>query len=889
MAETIIQKLTKDPMTSNEIRKAFLRYFQDREHKIVPSSPVVPQEDPTLLFTNAGMNQFKRIFLGQETRDYRRAASVQKCIRVSGKHNDLEEVGRDGLHHTFFEMLGNWSFGDYYKREAIRFAWEFLTANMGLPKDRLWVTVFTEDDEAAKLWPQVTDLPADRVIRFGAKENFWEMGETGPCGPCSEIHFDRGPGFGCGKPDCGINCDCERFLEIWNLVVIQYDRDGSGRLTELPAKHVDTGMGLERLAALVQNVPSNYGTDLFTPIIESIARFCGQDPNDPRMQTSMWVIADHIRALTLAIADGAMPSNEGRGYVLRRILRRAARHGRLLGMHEPFIYKLAGVVVDIMGQAYPELNQGREHVALVIKAEEQRFGQTLDQGIEKFEELVAKLKGRGQKTIPGEETFRLYDTYGFPADLTQVMAQEKGMDVDLDGFQEAMAEQRERSREVSVMVDTLQQARDWKQLSKGKSSVFMGYDTCESEAVVRKWDSIKDNQVEVILDRTPFYAEAGGQAGDKGRIVGDGLAIEVSNTVHRIIRKKHEIVHIGKLVEGRIGSGKVRAAVNLDRRKSTARNHTATHLLQAALRQILGAHVHQSGSLVTPQRLRFDFTHYAAMSPAELEQVQALVNEKIRENLPVTTYQTSLEEARAQGVTALFGEKYDEKVRVVQVADTSQELCGGTHVGATGEIGLFLIMNEGGIAAGVRRIEALTGKAAYQHVHGQLKSIRDLAELLKVAPNQLRERVEKLLAAREKLEKKLKEASVQSAVTQLDDLLANAQETEGIQVVAARVEVTDRGALLKLADSLREKLPAGVGVLATVTGDGILLVAVVGEEAMAKYKLRAGDIVKRVAQVAGGKGGGKPHLAQGGGGDPSKLPEALTAASKAVSELLQKG
>jgi alanyl-tRNA synthetase len=876
-------------MTAEDIRKAFLKYFEEQGHRIIPSSPVVPEDDPTLLFTNAGMNQFKPIFLGQETRDYGRAASVQKCIRVSGKHNDLEEVGRDGLHHTFFEMLGNWSFGDYYKKEAIAFAWEFLTVRMGLQKDRLWATVFEDDDEAAALWPKVTGLPADRVLRFGAKENFWEMGETGPCGPCSELHFDRGPQFGCGKPDCSVNCDCERFLEIWNLVFIQYDRDDSGRLKELPAKHVDTGMGLERLAALKQDVPSNYGTDLFMPIIERIGELSGKDIDDPDMRTSLWVIVDHIRALTFAIADGAMPSNDGRGYVLRRILRRAARHGRLLEMHEPFIYKLASVVVDIMGPAYPELNQGREHVALVIKAEEERFGQTLDQGIEKFLELVAGLNRQGLTIIPGQEVFRLYDTYGFPADLTQVMAREKGMDVDLDGFDQAMAEQKKRSREVSVEVDTAQQVRNWKQLSKGKSSQFVGYDTCESESVIRKWNSIDDHQVEVVLDKTPFYAEAGGQMSDRGQIVGQGFTIDVTNTVYRIVDGRNEIVHVGQLAGGEIGPNKVRAVVNTDRRKSTARNHTATHLLQAALRQILGSHIHQSGSLVAPERFRFDFTHYSAMSPAELEDVEALVNEKIRQNIPVSTYQTSLEKARSQGVTALFGEKYDQQVRVVQVADTSQELCGGTHVEATGEIGLFVILSEGGIAAGVRRIEGLTGDGAYRLIRSHRKTLRDLAERLKAGTEQLAERVEKLLTERAELEKKLKSAASQKAVTHLDDILAGAKEVDGLQVVAAQVEAMGRDALLKTADSLRERLKAGVGVLGTVAEGEILLVAVVGEQAMDRSGLRAGDIVRAVARVAGGKGGGKAHLAQGGGGDPARLPEALNSTAATVHELLRKG
>ncbi len=884
-------------MTSNQIRTKFLGYFEDREHRIVPSSPVVPEDDPTLLFTNAGMNQFKPIFLGLETRDYRRAASAQKCIRVSGKHNDLEEVGRDGLHHTFFEMLGNWSFGDYYKKEAIRYAWEFLTVTMGLPKDRLWASVFTEDDEAAELWPRVTDLPADRVLRFGAKDNFWEMGETGPCGPCSEIHFDRGPQFGCGKPGCDVNCDCDRFLEVWNLVFIQYQRDRSGRLTELPSKHVDTGMGLERLAAIMQETDSNYGTDLFRPIIERIVALSGRDEADERLRTSMWVIADHIRALTFAISDGAMPSNEGRGYVLRRILRRAARHGRILDLHRPFIYQLSGTVVDIMGQAYPELHQGREHVALVIKAEEERFGQTLDQGIERFEELSADLSRRGVKIVPGEEAFRLYDTYGFPVDLTRVMAQEKGLEVDTAGFERALEEQRSRSRVVTVESDVEIKARNYKEITKGKSSVFVGYDVCESQSVIRKLDVLDNDQVEVILDKTPFYADAGGQLGDKGRIAGESILLEVINTKRSNVKGRDEIIHIGnlqkgdrgKLKQGEIASPSVIASVDSDRRLATARNHTATHLLQAALREVLGDHVHQSGSLVSAERLRFDFTHYSAMTPDELERVEQLVNEHIRRNRPVTTRQTSLEQARQEGVTALFGEKYDQQVRVVEVAGTSRELCGGTHVRSSGEIGLFQILSENGIAAGVRRIEALTGEPALLWIRRQRSVIRELSERLKVDTDGLLERVEKLLETNRELDKKLKRAATRSAVTRLDDILDGAREVNGVQIVAAQVEVIDRDALLKMADALREKLRRGVGVLGMLAGGRIQLVAVVGDEAQKRDRLKAGDIVRKAAQAAGGKGGGKPHLAQGGGGDPEKLSQVLAEVPEIVGALLADG
>jgi len=877
-------------MTAQQIREAFLSYFKKQGHRIVPSSPVVPADDPTLLFTNAGMNQFKPIFLGQETRDYSRAASAQKCIRVSGKHNDLEEVGRDSLHHTFFEMLGNWSFGDYYKKEAIEFAWEFLTVDMGLDKDRLWASVYTDDDEAAGLWPRVTDLPADRVLRFGAKENFWEMGETGPCGPCSELHYDRGEEFSCGKPDCGVNCGCERFLEIWNLVFIQYDRDRAGKLTELPAKHVDTGMGLERLTAIKQGVDSNYGTDLFRPIIERIIELSGQDESDRRLRTSMWVIADHIRALTFAIADGAMPSNEGRGYVLRRILRRAARHGRILDLHQPFIYGLSGTVVDIMGQAYPELHQGREHVALVIQAEEERFGQTLDQGIERFEELSADLERQGAAAVPGEEAFRLYDTYGFPVDLTRVMAREKGLEVDIAGFEKAMEAQRTRSRVSTAETGEETAARDWKTMTSGGSSVFIGYETFESSAVIRKWAAVgkgeNSRQVEVILDRTPFYAQAGGQTGDSGSITGDGFTVEVGDVILRHVDGQDEIVHTGRLTEGSIASPEVTAAVRSGRRMATARNHTATHLLQAALRRVLGDHVHQSGSLVSPERLRFDFTHFAAMTPDELRSVEELVNEHIRRNRPVTTRQTSLEQARREGVTALFGEKYDDQVRVVEVAGTSQELCGGTHVGSTGEIGLFQILGESGIAAGVRRIEALTGEAALEWIGRQRSIIDQLSARLKVDAEGLTGRVDKLLETNRELDKKLKRAATQKAVTRLDDILEGAREVDDVPVVAHRVEAGDRAALLKMADALREKLPDGAGLLGMLAEDRLQLVAVVGDRAQKEHGLKAGDIIRRAAAVAGGKGGGKPHLAQGGGGDPEKLGEVLEAVPEIIKTLL---
>jgi len=872
-------------MTSKEIRETFQRYFEERGHRRVHSAPLLP-DDPTLLFTNAGMNQFKGIFLGRETREYTRATSAQKCMRVGGKHNDLDDVGKDTYHHTLFEMLGNWSFGDYYKKEAIEFAWEFLTRNMGLPGDRLWATVYLDDDEAETLWKQVTPVDPERIRRFGEKDNFWQPGDTGPCGPCSEIHLDLGPEYGCGRPDCEPNCPrCEvghvaRYMELWNLVFIQFDRNEAGELTELPAKHVDTGLGFERVCAITQGVDSDYDTDLFRPILREIEEITGRsyDEGSDEERVAFQVLSDHIRPLTFSIADGILPSNEGRGYVLRRILRRAARYGRVLGMHEPFLYRLTSPVVDVMGEAYPEVVQGSAHASLVIEAEEEGFGRTLDRGIEIFE----RISERGD--VSGEDAFRLYDTYGFPLDLTQLMAEEKGLSVDVDGFEREMAAQRERARHASQFVEETESGAEWIVLQSDRThSTFVGYETTDADAEVVQY-RITDTEAELVLDATPFYAAAGGQVGDTGEICGDGLRFDVTDT----IRVDEAIVHRGRFVEGDADTlrGPVRAQVDTRRRAAIARNHTTTHLLHHALRQVLGEHVRQSGSLVAPDRLRFDFTHFVAMTSGEQERVEDLVNERIRENSPVFTLERSLDEAKAMGAIALFGEKYGEQVRTVQVDDYSLELCGGTHMHATGGIGHFVLLSEGAIAAGIRRIEAATGEAADAFVRGERNTLSEIAERLNVPSGEVSDRIEGLLARTRELEQDLQRARKMRSGSEVDDLIGNAEIVSGIKVVTGRMDVPPGEALRDLGDVLRGKLGTGVAVIGSVSGGKVSILAVVTDDLIQGRGLKAGDIVKDVAKIVGGGGGGRPHLAQAGGRNPEKLEEALAEVKEIVADKL---
>ncbi len=884
-------------MKSEKIRKNFLEFFKKKNHKIVPSSSLVPEDDPTLLFTNAGMNQFKDILSGKKKADFKRAVSSQKCIRVSGKHNDLEEVGKDTYHHTFFEMLGNWSFGDYFKKEAIIWAWEYLTEVCKLPKERLWATVFRDDDEAEKLWYEHTDIIKGRVLKFDEKENFWEMGEVGPCGPSTEIHYDRGEEYKCEKPNCGVNCGCGRFIELWNLVFMQYYRDENRNLSDLPAKNVDTGMGFERLVAIMQGVDSNYDTDLFKPIIYKIEEITGKQytvgrqktsegffEKESKYQESFRVIADHIRGLSFAIADGAIPSNEGRGYVLRRILRRASRHCRLLGLHKPFLYKLSSVVVDIMGKTYPELSAKKEHIALVIKSEEERFEETLDLGIELFEKVAEKVKSKKEKIIPGEEVFKLYDTYGFPIDLTQVMAREKGLKLDLDGFEREMKIQQARSKEKTKFIPI--DAKGLIDVAKHlhHKTVFI-YDAYEVEANVL--DVVYGPFNAFILEKTPFYVETGGQIGDKGKILADNFEFEVTN----VFKEGDLVIHVGNIKKGKLSAKypikKVIARIDVERRKSIMRNHTVTHLLHKALKKTLGEHVNQSGSLVAPDRLRFDFTHFKALDFAELEAVEYKVNQKIWENLKVETFIALFEQAKKMGAVALFGEKYEDRVRVVKTGDYSMELCGGTHVKATGEIGLFKIISETSIASGIRRIEAVTGEMAYKLVKEQKEVLDNLEEILRVRGQEILDKVQQLLKSNKLLEKKLKKEVAKKAEEKIEKLAEKAEELDGIKIISNKFEIEKREELLELADVIRKNLKSSIGVLAGIIDKKIALVAVVTDDLIKEKGLKAGDVVKEVAKLVGGSGGGKAHLAQAGGKDISKLDKALKELPRIVKRMLK--
>jgi alanyl-tRNA synthetase len=874
-----------DSTSSLQVREKFLKFFEKRDHKIYPSSSLIPKDDPTLLFTNAGMNQFKDVILGKKVPEHKRVASSQKCIRVSGKHNDLEEVGKDTYHHTFFEMLGNWSFGDYFKKEAIIWAWEFLTETCKLPKERLWATVFRDDDESEKLWYENTDIKKGRVLRFDEKENFWEMGEIGPCGPCSEVHYDKGEKYKCDRPNCGVNCPCGRFVEVWNLVFMQFNRDENGKMTDLPAKVVDTGMGLERLTAVMQNVDSNYDTDLFVPLIKKIENISGLLYKGSDHGESFRVIADHIRALSFAIADGAIPSNEGQGYVLRKILRRASLHGRFLGLHKSFIYLLSSVLVDMMGKVYPELVAKKEHVALVIKSEEERFEETLDLGLPRYEKVEERALKTEEKIIPGEDIFKLTDTYGFPLDLIQVLARRKGLSLDLSGYEKLLEEQRKRSRTVvqTITADAVISGKSGAVIfGKMEKSEFVGYEKVEEETQVL----VSPNKNMLILNHTPFYAESGGQIGDSGVIYSDNFEFKVEDTK----KEGDAIIHIGKVTKGKVEdvlNKKVFAKVDINRRNSIKRNHTATHLLHRALRETLGEHVHQSGSLVAPDRLRFDFTHFKALDQAEIDKVEHLVNQRIWENRQVKSVEIPFDEAKRLGAMALFGEKYGDVVRMIEVEGYSRELCGGTHVNATGEIGLFKIISETGIAAGMRRIEAVTGETAYQLVKKQKEILDELAFILKSTPEDIKDKVESLVRNNKLLQKKIKETTKESAKIQIEELAESSTEVDGIKLIAHKAEVENRDDLLKLADTIREKLKFTIGVLAGIIDGKIVLVATVTDDLIKDKGIKAGDVVKEVSKIVGGTGGGKPHLAQGGGKDLEKLDKALNSLPEIVRRILK--
>ncbi|MBB28674.1 MAG: alanine--tRNA ligase [Gemmatimonadetes bacterium] len=860
-------------MAANQVREDFLSFFESKAHARVSSAPVAPQDDPTLLFTNAGMNQFKDIFLGSGRRDYSRAVDTQKCIRVSGKHNDLEEVGISLQHHTFFEMLGNWSFGDYFKQEAITWAWELLTEVWKLPQERMWATVFggdeqdglEADEEAEILWPQVTDIRAERVLRLGKKDNFWEMGETGPCGPCSEIHYYVGEDPDALSPDT-IDLDSEDFTEIWNLVFIQFNRDSEGVLHTLPAKHVDTGMGFERVCAILQGVRSSYDTDLFQPLIAAIGDITGKSYIGQN-KIAMQVVSDHIRALTFAIAEGVLPSNEGRGYVLRRILRRAARFGRNLGMHEPFIYKLTSTVEELLGPVFPEISEQSEQVARVIKAEEEGFGKTLDRGLEIFENVSQK--GR----ISGEDAFRLYDTYGFPIDLTQLMAGEKGLDFDLQGFEREMATQQSRSREAGRKSFASEDALDDGFLPD-KHSEFVGYETLSTQTSIVAWRKGPEGSVEVYLESTPFYAESGGQVGDCGRITSTHLEIAVENT----FRVGEGIVHRGTLKRGSedlLGQAEIQAEVDEIRRMDTARNHTATHLLHEGLREVLGDHVNQAGSLVTSDRLRFDFTHFQPVDQEQQREIERIVNDAVRRNLSVAISYTQLENAREKGARMLFTEKYGDVVRTVRIGEFSFELCGGTHVDTIGQIGSFQLVSETGIAAGVRRIEAVTGAAVDRLVNRQRRILSQLEGLLGVQESELDDRISQILVSHKELERELQGLRREATGSSMDDLVDQAQQINGIRVVASEVQPADMNTFREMGDGLRNALGSGVGVLGAAMNGKASIITVVTDD-LVRQGVKAGSIVKEVARVVGGGGGGKPHMAQAGGKNPEHLGEALS-------------
>ncbi|NOZ75469.1 MAG: alanine--tRNA ligase [FCB group bacterium] len=861
-------------MDSKTIRESFIQFFRSKDHKFVRSAPVIPWDDPTLLFTNAGMNQFKPVFLGEEAAKFSRAVNSQKCIRVSGKHNDLEEVGQDTYHHTFFEMLGNWSFGDYYKAEAIRWAWELLTEIWGLEKSRLWATVYKDDDEAFNLWVSETDIGKDRILRFGAKENFWEMGDTGPCGPCSEIHYYIGDNMNQQSAD-GVNASPE-YWELWNLVFMQNFRHESGKLTDLPNKHVDTGAGLERIVAVLQGKQSNYDTDLFMPIISSIETITGETYAE--RPVPMRVIADHIRMLTVSIADGAMPANDGRGYVLRRILRRASRFGRILGMEEPFLYQLVEAAESILGSIYPEISDKKTHIQHVINAEEKSFNETLNRGLIHFEKIIQHLSGN---EIPGKEAFRLYDTYGFPLDLTQLMAREHQLTVDESGFNEAMKEQRCRAKAAGKFKARTQEI-NWHHITEGESSDFCGYDSLSTQSVIRKIADV-NGQKWLILDKTPFYAESGGQVGDLGIITGEGIDLRVLDTQ----KDGSEILHIceGDFPEN-ISSPSVNCQVDVDRRQAIKLNHTATHLLHRALKDVLGDHVHQAGSLVGPEHLRFDLTHFEKMSPEQLNQVESIVNREILKNRKLNVALKAFDEAREAGAEALFGEKYGDVVRVVTVGDFSKELCGGTHVERTGDIGSFKILEETSLAAGIRRIVAVTGMRAFSIFQERSTELQSLAAILRCSERDLEERITQLLKQKKELEKNRHRSPV--SLTSISELISKSQTLENISVLVSWVEAEDDSALKTTGDQLLEKWPSGIAVLASKLIPKPVILVVVTQD-LIKSGYHAGKIAKAIGKIMDGGGGGRPHLATAGGKDSGRLKQIINGGAQALQSVLTQG
>ena len=869
-------------MKGSEIREKFLKYFEANGHTIVPSSSLIPKDDPTLLFTNSGMVQFKNCFLGLEDRGYTRATSSQKSVRAGGKHNDLENVGYTARHHTFFEMLGNFSFGDYFKKESIFWGWEFLTEIMGLTKEKLWITIYKDDDEAFEIWNKTIGVPAERIVRMGMDSNFWMMGETGPCGPCSEILYDQGSSVGCGRPECSVECDCDRHLEIWNHVFTQFDRDREGNFNPLPKPNIDTGMGLERLAAVVQGVSSNYDTDFFRPIIRFVETISGKNYKDNKeADVSIRVIADHSRAVTFLIGDGILPSNEGRGYVLRRILRRAARHGKLLGLNRPFLHDVVAVVIDSMKDVYTDLIDKETFIRKVVVNEEQRFIETLDAGLKILSDEVSSLKKAGQKTVPGDVVFKLYDTFGFPVDLTADIVKKDNLTLDTEGFEKAMNVQREKARDSWKGSGEQTVSESYQKLSvQGISTEFAGYEgvteaTSHITAIMVKDEPVESvtegRQAEIFVEQTPFYGEAGGQVGDTGTLEGDGFLFEVWDTRRPL---ENLITHIGKLKKGRMNTGdRVDLKVESDRRRATEAHHSATHILNAALRSVLGNHIKQSGSLVNPERLRFDFTHFSKIGEDELERIEILANDIIRENFPVVSRVLPREEAMKTGATAVFDEKYGEEVRLVRMGDVTMELCGGTHVSRTGDIGFLKIIHESAIAAGVRRIEAVAGREAVKYVRRIEGELKHAAGLLKTNPSDLPERIEKQMKHQKDLEKEIEGLKGKLAAKDSSELLNEIKEIKGIRVLATMVDAADVKTLRDFGDKVRDKIQSGIVLLGSKADDKAMLLCLVTKDLTDRY--HAGNIIKEIAPIVGGSGGGRPDMAQAGGSKPENLKQAI--------------